>query len=52
MTDRHKDNPIPYRPSAGNREWLQAQKNAGTVINAIINKAIEAYRRLTEGEQS
>jgi len=50
VTDRHKQNPVPFRPTPDNRAWLQAQRQAGRAVNAILNAALDAYRKLTPKE--
>jgi hypothetical protein len=52
MTDRHKDNPIPFRPPAGERAWLtEHAKRTGKAVNAILTAALAAYREHHEKEK-
>ncbi len=49
MTDRHKSNPIPFRPPATERAWLaEYARRTGQAVNAILTAALAAYRERHE----
>jgi hypothetical protein len=46
MPSQHKHQPIPFRPTAGNRAWLLEE--AGETrrpVNAILNEALTGHRK-------
>jgi hypothetical protein len=52
MTDRHKSNPIPFRPPEGDRSWLMEHaQRTGKAVNAILAAALAAYRERHEKEE-
>jgi len=52
VADRHKDNPIPFRPTgAGDRAWLKDYaKRTGQAVNAILSAALAEFRARHEGD--
>lgn len=47
--DRHRDNPIQFRPLADEREWLLAYAKAtGRPVNVILKDALRMFRASTE----
>jgi hypothetical protein len=47
--DRHRANPIPFRPPAGEREWLTSYaERTGRAVNAILADALRLYRERAE----
>ena len=43
--DRHKHQPITFRPSAADREWLERQAaETGRPVRRILADAVAAYR--------
>lgn len=48
-SDRHKHNPIPFRPQAPDREWLAAYaEKTGLAVNAILTAALRLLRERAE----
>jgi hypothetical protein len=51
VADRHKDNPIPFRPPAGDRAWLKDYaKRTGQAVNAILSTLVSELRSRVEKE--
>ena len=52
MPNKHKYGPIPFRPSPeGLRHWLKDYaRRTGKAVNAILNEALDAYRKQHEQE--
>lgn len=45
MIDRHKANPVTFRPPEGDRTWLYAHAKAtGQSVGAILTEALAEYR--------
>lgn len=53
MTDRHKVNPVTFRPPEGDRAWLYAYaKESGRPAGSILSEALAEYRQRKEAEQA
>lgn len=52
MIDRHKANPVTFRPPEGDRTWLYAHAKATSQsVGAILTEALAEYRaRLDDSE--
>ena len=49
MPNKHLRNPIPFRPPAEARAWLEAQaETTGQPVNAILTEALTVYRAFAE----
>ncbi len=49
MPSRHKTPLLGWHPPAGLSAWIRAEaKRRGVPVSAVLNEAIEAYRRLCE----
>lgn len=52
MTDRHKSNPITFRPPPEDRSWLiEHASRTGKAVSAILADALAAYRARHENEE-
>ena len=48
-TDRHKRQPIPFRPSERDEPWLRDHaRRTGQAVNAILRRALAEYRARQE----
>lgn len=54
MPSAHKyKNPIPFRPPAGEREWLTAYaEKAGVAVNAVLTDALRLLRERVERNEA
>jgi len=53
MSSQHKHNPIPYRPTAGNRAWLlEEAQETKRAVNAILNEAVTVQRKAARERRS
>jgi hypothetical protein len=52
MPDRHKSNPIPFRPPERDRAWLiKHAQRTGKAVNAILADALATYRERHEKDE-
>lgn len=49
MTDRHKANPVTFRPSPDDRAWLYRQaQTEGRSVGSLLTEALAEYRAARE----
>ena len=50
MIDRHKRQPISFRPAADDYDWLERHaEETGKPIRRILAEALSEYRRVHDG---
>lgn len=51
MADRHKNNPITFRPPADDRAWLLAYaEETGQPVRRVLALALAAFRASVSGD--
>jgi hypothetical protein len=52
VTDRHKANPVTFRPPEGDRAWLYAHAaGTGRSVGSVLAEALAAYRLAADRER-